>query len=196
MIWESAPWKHQLKQDASHLRQLNTVPIKDDADSELFKLERLVFVAAYAMRKLWESKKLSTNWNDLPVHTVRYPIIGHVPDLMNWHRLDEHYDFDNGVDTRIKREELCDRLIHSFIFTACFGEHNEVDSFFFASDKTRKQAVWRIQLNDFIELMLATGDDFPTSSHKVRGEDGQWIVWAGHGEPPKGWVKSTARSRK
>jgi hypothetical protein len=195
MIWESAPWKEQLVRDAGRIKRLARTKLSPDEENELayVKLERLIFVTAYSMRKLWEAKKLSNSWNDQKLQCSKYPIKGKIPDSLNWHQIERHYDLDAGRPDSIRPEEFCDRIIHSFIFLLQETEEGVPYSVYFASDRTRKQGVWLIRLDDVADLVLRTGRDYPSEGHFVRGSDGQWITWAGHGQPPEGWVGNKAR---
>jgi hypothetical protein len=141
------------------------------------------------MRKLWESKKLSTSWNDQKLRCLRYPIIDEIPDTLNWHQIDRHYDLSAGRSVFIRPEEFCDRIIHSFIFLPELTAEDTLASVYFASDRMRKQGVWLIRLDDVANLLLTTGRDYPSEGHFVRDEDGQWITWTGHGKPPEGWIR-------
>jgi hypothetical protein len=197
MIWESAPWKEQLVRDAARLRRLGRTEL-DDEDSEraFFTLERLVFLATYSMRKLWESGKLSSDWNHQRLACQRFPIKGRIPDTMNWHHIDRHYDMNKSTDVKMKPEEFWDRIIHSFIFVPVIGDDKAISSFFFSSDTMRRHAIWLMHLGTVADLMKITGKDFPSSMRQIRGEDGQWITWSGHGDPPESWTKIAERKRR
>jgi hypothetical protein len=198
MIWESAPWKQQLVRDAGQIRHLAKAKLspEEENEREYVRIERLIFVTAYSMRKLWESKKLSTNWNDQKLQCSKYPLKGNIPDTLNWHQIDRHYNLAARQRVSIRPEEFCDRIIHSFIFLIQLTDEGVPESIYFASDQTRKQGVWLVRLNDVADLILKTGRDYPSEGHFVRGADGQWITWAGHGKPPESWVENKARKAK
>ena len=144
MIWESGPWKMQLVRDAGRIRRLAKTRLNPDAENEreYVKIERLIFLTAYSMRKLWEANKLSTSWNDQKLQCSKYPIKGNIPDSLNWHHIGRHYDLNAGRRDFIRPEEFCDRIIHSFIFQLVETEQGVPDSIYFASDRMRKQGVW------------------------------------------------------
>lgn len=195
MIWESAPWKQQLVRDAGQIRRFTTAKHDPEAkdEREYVKIERLIFVTAYSMRKLWESNKLSTSWNDQKLQCTKYPLMGDIPDRLNWHQIDRHYDLNAGHPAPIRPEEYCDRMIHSFIFLVSLSGKDIPDSIYFTSDRMRKQGIWLARLEDVADLVLRTGRDYPSEGHFVRGSDGQWISWAGHGKPPEGWIGNKIR---
>ncbi|MBR0914064.1 hypothetical protein [Bradyrhizobium japonicum] len=62
MIFESHPWKQQLLRDAGSLKRISKTPLNKGNESFLLtRLERLIFLGAYSMRKLDESGKLSAD---------------------------------------------------------------------------------------------------------------------------------------
>jgi hypothetical protein len=197
MIWESGPWKQQLLRDAGKLRKLAQAKLNlDECERELVQFERLAFMTAYSMRKLWESGKLSMSWNAARLPCVRFPLKGEIPDRLNWHRLDRHYDLSKGTRVSLKPEEYCDRMIHSFVFSPVVDDNKSISSFYFTSDRMRKHALWMVAIGDICRLIQMTGKDYPSSAHYVRDNEDQWIIWFGHGDPPVGWTNALSTRRK
>jgi len=89
MIWDSGPWKDELLTTATKLEQIATR--RRPSNRLIVELEKAVFLAAYAVRKLIEAKLLSTDCNPIDVRT--FPAKGKPVTLMNWHRIDDLYDF-------------------------------------------------------------------------------------------------------
>src|SRR5690349_16327705 len=144
MIFESAPWKEQLLRDAGRLRRLSRTALDGASDDRLLaSLERLIFVTAYAMRKLCESGKLSTDWTNRRLSCTRFAFIGSdPPNVMNAHRLEKFYDLENPEDVRLKSDELCDRIIHSFIFIPAINQENCIEGFHLTSDRLKSRCLW------------------------------------------------------
>jgi hypothetical protein len=139
MIWESGPWKQQLVRDAARLRRLGNSRLDaDGGDKEVFQLERQVFIAAYTMRKLSEAGKLSSNWDHQRLACLRFPIKGKdIPDRLNWHHIDRHYDLNASLNVKMNPKEFCDRIIHSFVFVPCIGSEETIKSFYFTYAPSR-----------------------------------------------------------
>jgi hypothetical protein len=123
----------------------------------------------------------------------RFPLKGEMPDVLNWHRIDEHYDLTGGADVSLKPEEYCDRIIHSFVFSPIVDEQDYLTEFHFTSDRMRRHAIWMIMILDVCDLIKKTGKDYPSSAQYFRDAEGQLITWAGHGEPPAEWVSAAKR---
>lgn len=182
MIFESSYWKDQLLRDAGTLRRLSKTVLDSSSDErELARLERLIFVNAYAMRKLWESGKLSTSWRSHRLPCLRFAFIGDSPpDALTAHKIDRFYELDSPRDVNLKPDEFCDRVIHSFVFVPAINEDNNIQGFHFTSDRLKAQCLWFVNLVDIIELMTKTGKDYPSYGVWIRSPDGSLSTWAGH----------------
>jgi hypothetical protein len=142
------------------------------------------------MRKLWEAGKLSTSWETTKIPCVVHPPKGRAPDLLNWHRIDEHFNLDASRSDSLTAIELCHRLIHSYVFMEVEGPKKTIAGIFFASDQTKRRGLWFVELKDVLDLLRATSHDYPSSSRMVRHpKTGEWVAWAGHGDPPFDWTK-------
>jgi hypothetical protein len=198
MIFESGPWKDQLLRDAGILRRLGNACLDGQNDERsLARLERLIFVSAYAMRKLREAGKLSTDWDSRKLSCVRFAFIGNsLPTILNAHRIHEFYDLDNPKDVSIKPEEFCDRIIHSFIFVPVISDQNCIEGFHFTSDRLRSQCLWFVHLNDLAALMTRTGKEYPSHGTWIMTADSNVKTWAGDNKPPPGWLKAAKRQQE
>ncbi|HEV7334488.1 MAG TPA: hypothetical protein VGO06_00860 [Bosea sp. (in: a-proteobacteria)] len=71
MIHQSAPWKAHLIRDAHLIERWAAKP--NHSERRSFLIERTVFLAAYAMRKLDEDIKLSTDLLSADMPVLRFP---------------------------------------------------------------------------------------------------------------------------
>jgi hypothetical protein len=188
MIWESGPWKDELLANVRLLKKLE--PSRRTARRE-FAIERAVFFSAYIMRKLWEAGKLSSTWKTKRSKCIYHRPKGRFVDRLNWHRIDELFDLNRPEDASLTAIELCNRLIHSFVFLMVDGPRKTIAGFFFTSDQTRRRGLWFIEFAEILALMRETGRDYPSSGRMVRHpRTCDWIAWAGHGVPPEEWTKA------
>lgn len=197
MIFESGPWKQQLLRDAGTLKKISKTPIgESNEDLLLTRLERLIFIGAYSMRKLHESGKLSTDWTKVRLSCSRFKFVGESsPTVLDNHKIETFYDLVNPLDTRMPSDEFCDRVVHSFIFSPVVGEEGCVQGFHLTSDRLKKRCLWFVPLAEVIALMLRTGKDYPRRGVWIRTANGELKTWAGNGEPPAGWLTSAEKSR-
>src|SRR4051794_22292260 len=119
MIFESAPWKQQLLRDAGNLKKISKTRLgESNEDVLLTRLERLIFISAYSMRKLHESGKLSTDWTKIKLSCCRFEFIGRTPPtVLSSHKIEKFYELANPLDMKMPSDEFCDRVVHSFIFS-------------------------------------------------------------------------------
>ena len=71
MIWESAPWKNGLLKDASLLERWAGKTLRANQRDLIF--EKKVFLAAYAIRKIFETEKVCTALHERTVPCFSYP---------------------------------------------------------------------------------------------------------------------------
>jgi hypothetical protein len=91
VIYESRYWKEPLVRAASWLQKLRLE--EATIERSLVRVERELFVGFYSIRKLLDTFKVSQPTRKLKFELEWAPSIGRV-DYMNWHRLEELYDFE------------------------------------------------------------------------------------------------------
>lgn len=198
MIFESGPWKQQLLRDAGTLKRMSKIRLgENNEDALLARLERLIFVGAYSMRKLHESGKLSTDWTKVKLSCSRFEFIGpSAPTILDSHKIETLYDLSSPLDVRMPCDEFCDRVVHSFIFSPVLSEEGSVEGFYLTSDRLKKQCLWLVPLAEVIALMTRTGKDCPSHGVWIRTPSGELKIWAGNGEPPAGWLANAEKLRR
>lgn len=198
MIFESSPWKQQLLRDAGNLRKISKTTLgEQNEDVLLTRLERLIFVGAYSMRKLHDSGKLSTDWTKIRLSCSRFQFVGEgTPTILDSHKIESFYDLANPLSIRMQSDEFCDRVVHSFIFSPFVGEGDWVEGFYLTSDRLKTQCLWYVPLVEVIALMIRTGKDYPRRGVWIKTESGELKTWAGNGEPPAGWLANAEKSRR
>lgn len=171
MIWESHEWKQLLTKTASKLSKRTQQ--KRWTERSLFLLEREVFFAFYAIRKLIEAQKLSRNVIDSQVHLQAFDSKGIPVIRFNRDRLFELYDFENPSDYVLSLKGVCNQIIHSYIFFPCFFDEknkNSLTGIVFCSDRTRKHKVFVISITEMIQTLEIIGSDYPYSTGFVFDE--------------------------
>ncbi len=172
MIWESAPWKNGLLKDASLLERWAGKTSRASQRDLIF--ERKVFLSAYAIRKLFEAEKVCTALHERTVPCFSYPRIDSNMTVLNWHRLEEHFQWDAERAVRLSATALVNQLVHSLIFMLRVDEQDHVDGFLVLSHQGKKRHLFSVGLLDFLELMREVGRDYPCHTVSVRDDDWQW----------------------
>lgn len=179
MIWESLPWREHLLKDAYALRR--RAQTKRVTEKRSMLIERSVFFAAYAMRRLDDAKKLSTSWSGGAVKGARHASLGETPNLLNGHHIEELYDLSKSASCTMSARHFCDLVIHSYIFLECTRNDRSVEGFFITSDKKKREALWFFTLDTVAGLMERTSRDDPSHVTMTYGEGtGEWDVQAEH----------------
>jgi hypothetical protein len=183
MIWESGPWKDQLLADAALLERWAAKGKMPERRSLL--IERKVFLAAYAIRKLHEAQKLSTSFGHWSFRCRTYPAVSDRITFSNNHKLDELYDFDTPEEKVIAARHLIDLIIHSFAFAEFLRDDMTVEGFLVTSDRRRYDRLWFVEMLAYVRLMRNVGNDYPPGTTGVFNRDrNDWEMWQGYGDPP------------
>ncbi|MBX3382002.1 MAG: hypothetical protein KF864_00695 [Phycisphaeraceae bacterium] len=163
MIWESHPWKVDLGRRAAWLRKQQKV--RKWPESALVRVEQCIMIGCYCVRKLVEAKKLTDRVSKRPVPLESYPAIGKPVTLLNWHKLDELYDFEKGQKQPRPLGFLCNQLIHSYVFVFGFNHREGLSFVLFCSDHVRNKNLFKISVRALANLFDAVARDDVWSSH-------------------------------
>ena len=175
MIWDSSPWKDELLRDADILQRW--AQKSGFSNRQGFLMEKKVFIAAYAIRKLFEAEKLRTTLKHTSILCDEYASrdsTGMGPH--NNHRLDSFYDIENPNRVSVNVRVLADQIIHSYVFMLS-GDEDKVDGFFVASEHERHKRLLRVPIDSFCDFMRQVGNDSVVESRMIRnGKTGEWTV--------------------
>lgn len=161
MIFDSDSWRRDLLQAAGRI----TAATHQRRPSQRLHIavEKDVVLSAYVTRKLMDAKLLSTTTPRVVIPTVDYPAVGKSVTLMNWHHLDRLYDFSKGVASSLPLREVCNQVIHSFVFMlgtdAMTGPLRRV---YFCSDRDRHRSIHELTLHQYADAMTLVGRDYPS----------------------------------
>lgn len=161
MIWESCYWKDDLLRRATSLDKRRSQ--RRWPAASLAKLEQEIMLAAYSIRKLSDAAKFSDAVRDGHVATRTFKRRAERVTFMNWHRIDEHYDLDHPAPSTLAARNLCNQLIHSYVFIIEAGPDG-LEGFYVTSDRDRHSVLRHVAINDFISLLRKMGEDYPNES--------------------------------
>jgi len=162
MIWDSNPWKHDLIKGADFLHRL-TVQQKPLTERQRVSIERRLFLGFYAIRKLLEAHKLTDGCSNQELRVKVYPPTGKPITHFNWHKSDEHFEFDSPSSGAWALEKLCHQFVHSYIFHIVEGESGVLTGFFIASDRQRAKGLIDIEASTVISVFRSVASDDITS---------------------------------
>ena len=168
MIWESSYWKDDLLKTARKLERKKNQ--KRWPERALVNFEKEMFISFYSIRKLIEANKISTDLIETIITAKSYPSLGKVVTSMNWHRIDELYDFSTSNIEKLLLTFICNQLIHSYVFMTSFNENNQLTGILFSSDRYRNKKLFSMDINDVIEILRKVGSNYPNISRSIYDE--------------------------
>ena len=161
MVYESNPWKQDLLRRKRLILEYNRADLlSEDNDKAYTVIEKAVFYSAFIIRKLIDCKvKVSDE-----VDAYKFTLKGLHPkeniDLM--HRWPDERTYDWAHETTYIKSgtDICNWLIHSYVFFFVFDDNNRIDSFCVSSDYDRNELLYRVELKDWIAYMDFVGSDY------------------------------------
>jgi hypothetical protein len=187
VIHESAPWKAQLLRDATLIARWAG---ETSSESRSFRIERRVFLAAYAMRKLDDALKVSTAVLGGAIPALKFNSTGPGFASHNNYGFDRYFDLSTPQSVELPRRRLLNLLIHSLAYVEVLGEDEAYEGFMVTSDQERERGLFQVDLTDYLGLMREVGRDYPSSLLSAFDwGTNKWINWAGQGDPPPEFVR-------
>lgn len=178
MIWESAYWKEELFRHARRIRQRKA--LKRWSDRSAAGLEKDLMIGFYSIRKLFEAHKVSDEIRDRSIRLLGFPWTGSPVNFMNWDKIDQKYDLDHPVALAKTVMWIANQMIHSYVFMPSFDSEGNLDSILFNSDRTRRQHLFALRVDEIIDLFEEIGANDPASMHiKLNEATGEYDIRIG-----------------
>lgn len=165
MIWESSYWKDDLLKTATKLERKKNQ--KRWTERTFVNFEKEIFISFYSIRKLIEAHKISGDLINTTINAKSYPSKGKAVTLINWHRIDELYDFSTAQEEKLPLKFVCNQLIHSYVFVPEFNENSQLAGILFTSDKYRNQKIFSVSIDDVIEILKKVGSNYPNCALSI-----------------------------
>lgn len=168
MVFESYPWKQDLQKHKNQIIKYNkSKRFKKKEEATYTIIEKAIFYSAFIIRKLIDcGGKLSDEAESYSIKAFSVNPIKHVDNLHRWPEEDSH-DWSNEREITVSGKNVCNWLIHSFMFYFVFDEDGVVDSFSVTSDFDKNKILYRIPLKTWMEYIdyIVTDDIVSLSSH-------------------------------
>lgn len=172
MIQDSVPWKDELLRVAARLERKRTQ--KRWTERSGYLVERDLMVSAYAIRKLIEASKVSDALSGRSFIAEEYALLGLVPDFFSRFSFWELYDLESPRRASLSLREVCNQLIHSWMWAISATEQNEFDGVYVSSDRSRASRLYKFELAELINTIRDIGREDIVYSEILRGPDGQF----------------------
>jgi hypothetical protein len=162
MIYESSFWKKDLLTTAATMRGWNRK--RSWGEPSLARLEQMVMLSFYSIRKLGEARKLSNTTVEQPVTLTSFAWLGNAVTIMNWDRVDKLYDFAHPAVVSKDLLFVCHQIVHSYVFMPVVNERSRLEAIWFCSDRFRNECLFGLDLSVLIELLEQVGNDYPADA--------------------------------
>lgn len=168
MIYESYPWKQDLQRRKRLILKYNTAErFAQNDDSTYTIIEKGIFYSAFIIRKLLDCDgKLSDEADRYVIKAKSIKPLIHIDSLHRWPEEDSH-DWDHEKSVTVSGKDVCNWLIHSYLFFTEFEKGGAIINFCVSSDYDRNKTLYKISLQSWLEYIdyIATDDIVGLSSH-------------------------------
>lgn len=175
MIDDSVPWKEDLLRLAQRLQ--SKAAQQRWVERTGYLVERDIMIGAFSVRKLVESKKISGEVEQMRWPVTRHLLAGPVPDAWNRWSYWESFDLERGQQTTLKTVELCNVVVHSFVFGFNGDEVTGLwDGIFVTSDWKRRECLYFVPVESLTGLFQAVGADDVVTARLVRDKQAEMRI--------------------
>ena len=175
MSFESSYRKKNLKRDIKFILKKMDINLDDVEDSEKFEqifsaIEIKLFIIAYSLRKLIDTRKVSDRLSDIQLKVNAYPKNSKKLTAMNNRRLQEQYEFKDRTETRKRIRRICNQIIHSYTFQPIVYR-SKIFYIFFNSDEQKNKYLFRLKIKDLLKVVEKFSNNYPSSIKMVYCEE-------------------------
>ena len=160
MIRESYPWKQDLLRRKRLIEEYNSFERFEQNGEEAYTIiEKSIFYSAFIIRKLMDCKvKISKDVDDYTLNVSLRRPLKKIDITHRW--LDENsHDWENETLTSVKGRDICNWLIHSYVFSIVGNELLPCSCFCVSSDTNRNDGLYTVSIDDWVKYMDFVGTD-------------------------------------
>lgn len=173
MLYESYPWKQDLLRRKYLITKYNSFEqFEKNSDAAYTVIEKAIFYSAFIIRKLIDCKsKLSDEADNYKFQVQARKPLKQIDLMHRWPESDSH-DWENEISITVNGREICNWLIHSYVFFTMEDEDVPVSHFCVSSDFDRNKYLYMISMDDWINYIEFIGKDYVTKikSHYDEGK--------------------------
>ena len=161
MIYESYPWKQDLLRRKRLIQQYNHPELLgDDNDRAYTVIEKAIFYSAFIIRKLIDCKGKVSDEVDKYSFTIKGLQPEKEVNFMNRWPENGNYDWVHEVTYTKPGTDICNWLIHSYVFFFTYDTNGRIDGFYVSSDYDRNKVLYWVALKEWIAYMEFVGKDY------------------------------------
>ena len=157
MISDSVPWREQLWASADALER--RAASKRWTERTAYLVERDLLTGMFAVRRLIESAKTSSNLPGERVSCGVHPLTGRAPRLLDRWSFWEHYDTTSKQQTQLTVKTLASIFIHSFVLDFHPESEDGPATVWVVSDHARAKHLYSVSFLRIAELFRRIGSE-------------------------------------
>lgn len=161
MVHESYPWKQDLMRHKRLIQKYNTAErFARDYEGTYTVIEKAIFYSAFITRKLIDCRgKLSDEADNYCIRVKSIKPLRRVDSLHRWPEENSH-DWESAKSQTVAGKNVCNWLIHSYLFFAEVDENGPMLSFCVSSDFDRNKTLYKVSIVDWMDYIgfLASDD--------------------------------------
>ncbi|AZZ51874.1 hypothetical protein [Rathayibacter festucae] len=157
MISDSVPWREHLCRSATALEKRSRSTRWNQRTS--FLVERDLINGMFAIRRLMESAKTSSNLPQERVSCGVHPLSGRIPRIYDRWSFWEHYDMTSRQQTQLTVKEFVSLFIHSFILDFHPTSADGPSMIWVVSDRDRHKRLYSVTFERVIALFRRVGNE-------------------------------------
>ena len=157
MISDSVPWREHLWRAAAALEKRASSASWTERTS--FLVERDLMNGMFAIRRLIESAKTSSNLPKERVSCGMHPLTGRVPRIYDRWSFWEHYNMESKQQTQLAVRELITLFIHSFVLDFHPTSEHGPAMIWVVSDRDRHKRLYSVAFEPVIDLFRRVGSE-------------------------------------
>tara|TARA_R110000868_G_scaffold288551_9_gene548838 strand:+ start:456 stop:965 length:510 start_codon:yes stop_codon:yes gene_type:complete len=165
MINEAEYWRKDIGNIARKLA--NRANQKKWFKRSEFAFEKEIFIAFFSIRKIIESKKISTYALSHIVELYEIPLPSDLRELVGKADILRLYDIKKSKKTSLKIEIVCNQFIHSYIFRP-YRPSNKLLGIFVSSDRERQRCLYYISMGNIIDMLILVSTNPINKSQKLK----------------------------
>lgn len=170
MIWESEPWKKELRKFSELIKTISDQEIqyceesKEDHQNPFFELEKSLFLSGFILRKLIENKKITRRVSDAFILLEAFDALPNVETVVSYitnplYDVQRRYDLKNPQEFRCSAHDLAGEIIHSFGLAWVVSEDGRVDGLYLCSYKNEKKRALFLPIGTYVRVLNRIADD-------------------------------------
>lgn len=165
MIWESYYWKSDLLKIVKRLKKRKNQ--KRWPDASFANTEKDIMISAFMVRKLFDSGKVNSQIDDLPVGVKIYKSNGKKIHRLRNLSPEQYFDVENSEESKRKVRDICNQIIHSYVSVLIMNELGALQAYWFVSDYDKFKQLVEIQIDNYINILNQTSNYWPKSESYV-----------------------------